>query len=305
MVYILVCLAFISSGLLFIILLGGLFWKKQNVHYRLAQIGQGYEENIILDDRKRLPFQKRVVVPIGESFKRLIGKITPEGIKYELEKQLRAANFPFGFGVTGWLSFKIAFSVVLPFVFLLFLYFNPMRLMVKIFLFAIFTACCILFPSVVLKGRIKNRRKKIEQQLPDILDLLTVSVEAGLGFEGALAQVVKKSKGELSQEFGRMLQEMELGKTRREALSDMSKRCEIGDVKIFTSSMIQAEQLGVSIGKVLRIQSEQMRNKRRQRAQEQAMKAPVKMIIPMVMFIFPSIFIVILGPAMIQIKKFF
>ena len=170
---------------------------------------------------------------------------------------------------------------------------------------AIFTVIGIIFPNAVLKERIKLRQQKMIQQLPDILDMLTISVEAGLSFEGALQRVTKKDKSELSQEFAKVLQEMQFGKSRREALLEMVKRNDVGDIKIFISSMIQAEQLGVSIGKVLRIQSGQLRVKRRQRAQEQAMKAPIKMLFPLIFFIFPSIFIVLLGPAVIQIMKVF
>lgn len=303
MIYILISLTFISCGLLSYILLMGVFWRKLHIQYRLEEIGQSYEELIELDERKRLPFRNRAIDPIVENIRKIVGKITPDGMRNELEKQLIAANFPFGFGVTGWMGFKIFFSLILPCIFFVLIWFNPMNFSLKIFMFAVFTVVCILLPNVILKGRIKTRRKKIQQQLPDILDLLTISVEAGLSFDGALKRVIEKDNGELAQEFDKVLREMELGKTRGEALENLTQRCKVGDLKIFVSTIIQAEQLGVSIAKVLRIQSEQMRDKRRQRAQEEAMKAPVKMIIPLVLFIFPSIFIVILGPAVIQIKE--
>jgi len=178
------------------------------------------------------------------------------------------------------------------------------------------TAQCILFaaagipigwllPDIVLKSRAQRRKDEVEKNLPDVLDLLTVSVEAGLGFDGALAKVVEKFNGVLADEFHQVLQEAQMGKPRREALRDMANRVAVDDLSNFVGSVILADKLGISIGNVLRLQSGQMRQKRRQRAEEKAMKAPVKMLLPMVLFIFPAIFIVLLGPAVINIIKAF
>ena len=139
--------------------------------------------------------------------------------------------------------------------------------------------------------------------IPDTLDLLTISVRAGLGFDAALAKVVEKLKGPLSDEFRRALAEVRVGKARREALRDIVPRTEVGPLTNFIGAIIQAEQLGVSISKVLQVQSEQLRIERRQRAEEQAAKAPIKMLFPLVGCIFPSLFIVILGPAIILDRR--
>lgn len=160
-------------------------------------------------------------------------------------------------------------------------------------------------PDLYINRKGAIRKQEIEKSLPDVLDLLTVSVEAGLGFDGALMKVVEKTKGMLSEEFIKMLYEIKMGKPRVEALRDMSQRVAVDDLSNFTGSVILADQLGISIGNVLRLQSEQIRQKRRQRAEESAMKAPVKILIPMVFFIFPAIFVVLLGPAAIQISKAF
>jgi tight adherence protein C len=154
-----------------------------------------------------------------------------------------------------------------------------------------------MMPVYWLGGKMKARRKQIQRGLPDAIDLLTISVEAGLGFDQALQRVTEKWDNELSKEFKRVLSESRVGKPKREALREMSNRCDVQDLNIFVASIIQAEQLGVSIGKVLGIQSEQMRVRRRQLAEEMAHKAPIKMIFPMVFLIFPSVYIVILGPA--------
>lgn len=162
-----------------------------------------------------------------------------------------------------------------------------------------------LIPDFYLSKKGTARKQEIEKNLPDALDLLTVSVEAGLGFDGALAKVANKKKGVLSDEFMVALQEIKMGKPRAEALRDMSKRTDVDDLTSFTGSVILADQLGISIGNILRLQSEQIRQKRRQRAEEAAMKTPIKIIIPMVFFIFPAIFVVLLGPAAIQIAETF
>lgn len=153
--------------------------------------------------------------------------------------------------------------------------------------------------------RFKTQRRQVDmaKELPDVLDLLTVSVESGLGFDAALQKVVKKTKGPISGEFNKTLQEIKMGKTRRDALRDLGDRTGVEDLNTFIGAIIQADQLGVSIGNVLRIQSKQMRQIRKQRIEEKAMKAPIKMLLPMVFFIFPTLFLVLLGPAAIQLVE--
>ena len=158
-------------------------------------------------------------------------------------------------------------------------------------------------PEFWLGGRVKKRQKAILMMIPDALDLLTISVRAGLGFDAALGKVVEKLNGPLSDEFRRALAEVRVGKARREALRDIVARTEVVPLTNFIGAIVQAEQLGVSISKVLQVQSEQLRIERRQRAEEQAAKAPIKMLFPLVGCIFPSLFIVILGPAIILIVQ--
>ena len=158
-------------------------------------------------------------------------------------------------------------------------------------------------PEFWLGGRVKKRQHLILLQIPDALDLLTISVRAGLGFDAALGKIVEKMEGPLVDEFRRALAEVRVGKARREALRDIVPRTEVPPLTNFLGAIIQAEQLGVSISKVLQVQSEQLRIERRQRAEEQAAKAPIKMLFPLVGCIFPSLFIVILGPAIILIMQ--
>ena len=141
--------------------------------------------------------------------------------------------------------------------------------------------------------------------LPDAMDLLTISVEAGLGFDAAVSRVAKNGDGPLNQEFARLLQEMQLGRGRTEAMRAMAERTSLADLKSFCLAMVQADSLGIPIARVLRIQSKEMRTKRRQRAEEKAQQVPIRMMIPLVLFILPCLFIVILGPAGIQIADTF
>ena len=164
----------------------------------------------------------------------------------------------------------------------------------------ILAAAAWLAPELYLHEKIKNRQLAITLAIPDVLDLLTVSVEAGLGFDAAVAKVIEKVEGPLADEFRRMLYEMRIGRSRREALRDLSERTGVPYLQNFASAVIQADQLGVSISKVLRIQSQEIRRQRRQKAEEEAMKAPIKMLLPLVALVFPSLFIVLLGPAILQ-----
>ncbi len=154
-----------------------------------------------------------------------------------------------------------------------------------------------------LRGKAAARQKKIQRSLPDTLDLITVSVEAGLGLDAALSKVVEKTRGPLRDEFGRVLQEISLGKVRRVALKDLAVRCDVPDLSSFVNAIVQADQMGLGVAEVLRAQADEVRLRRRQRAEETAMKAPVKMLFPLVAFIFPAMMTVLLGPAIWRIYE--
>lgn len=162
-----------------------------------------------------------------------------------------------------------------------------------------------LLPDIYIRQRGNVRREAVRDALPDVLDLLTVSVEAGLGLDGAILKVVEKMKGVLPGEFRQVLQEVKVGKPRRDALKDMAFRLDVDELSTFIGAVLMAEQMGVQLSNVMRLQAQEIRSKRRQRADEQAMKAPVKMLIPLVFFIFPATFIVLLGPAIINIARTF
>jgi tight adherence protein C len=160
-------------------------------------------------------------------------------------------------------------------------------------------------PTIWLGLKIRSRQTSILRALPDALDLLTISVEAGLGFDAAMAKVTEKWSDDLSQAFSRVLVEIQMGTVRRVALRSMANRTDVSELTSFVAAIIQADQLGVSLARVLHIQSEQMRIRRRQRAEEMANKAPIKMMVPLVFLIFPALFVVLLGPALPSLMNAF
>ena len=232
-------------------------------------------------------------------------RFTPQSSLESIQHQLDLAGNPRGFDPTTFWAWRIVATVGLGGFILLVTFLAPADSVlsihtgtIKALAFAVAGALLGFFlPVMLLKSRIKRRQDLVLKAMPDALDLLTVCVEAGLGFDQAMSKVSEKWENELSLAFERVIQEVRLGKLRREALRDMADRMDIPDMTSFVAAIIQADQLGVSMGKVLRIQSDQMRMKRRQRAEKKAHEAPVKMLIPMAFLIFPSIYIILLGPA--------
>lgn len=217
-----------------------------------------------------------------------------------IELKLQQAGNPFGMGPFEYRMLRFIMMIAMPCIGVIYsLLINPGfsgMLLGGLFGFVI----SLVLPSYYLSLKTKQRSKKGLRELPDTLDLLTVSLEAGLGFDSALSKLVSKSEGVLADEFHRCLEEVRLGKTRREALLGVRDRLLIEELRALISSILQAEKLGIGMVQVLRVQSLEVRDKRKQRAEEAAMKAPIKMLFPLVFFIFPSLFIVLLGPAVIQ-----
>ncbi len=253
------------------------------------------------DEELARPFSQRVLAPATGSLAGLLLRFTPRSTKLMTEERLAAAGGFGGLSAGQFLVLTGFFAVMLAV--LSAAAADAARVAANKTVGVAISALAVglVLPFFLLNGKAKSRKASMQRDLPDVLDILTVSVEAGLGFDGALVKLSEKMRGALVDEFSRLLQEIRVGVPRRDALHAMAVRCDVPDVSLFTTSLIQADQLGVSIGSVLRVQSAAVREKRRQRAQEKAMKAPIKMLIPLVMFIFPAIFIVLLGPAMIQL----
>jgi tight adherence protein C len=249
------------------------------------------------------PFHKRVILPLLHATSQFVRRFTPERTLEATRHKLDLAGNPHGWSAADFLGIRGLAALILG----VLTFFLTMLAGATVEHRLLFTGAMALLgfflPVAWLGSRIRRRQDEIVRTLPDALDLLTISVEAGLPFDGAMQRVAEKWNNEISRAFQRMLTEMRVGKTRRQALRDMAQRMEVPDITSFVAALVQADQLGISIAKVLRIQSEQMRIKRRQRAEEKAHQAPIKMLIPMTFLIFPTILIVILGPAAIILKN--
>lgn len=249
-----------------------------------------------------LPFSQRVMRPMLITLSKGFSRLSPSKSREATEHKLEMAGRPYGWGPTEFFGLRIFVALIFAVLFFLFTW-----LLVGFgtgLLVAVLGALVgFILPILWLRSKTRQRQKNIVKSLPDALDLLTITVEAGMGFDGAMQKVAEKWDNEVSKGFTKVTQEMRLGVVRREALKNMDYSMGVPDVTTFVAAIIQAETLGVSIAKILRVQSEQMRVKRRQRAEAEANKAPIKMLFPMVFLIFPALFIILLGPAMLIIME--
>lgn len=267
---------------------------------RLAEYGDRELPASLEDLELSLSFRDRVIVPVFKSLAGFASRFTPESQLESTRHQLELAGQAHKMDARTFFGQRILLTVLMGgAAFFLFFFVTKQPPLNAVLFTAGGFVLGYYLPALQLSGQISKRQRNIVRDLPDALDLLTICVEAGLGFEPALGKVYEKWDNEISLAFGRVLQEIAIGKHRRQALRDMSLSMDVPDVTSFTAAIIQADQLGVSIAKILRIQSDQMRVKRRQRAEEKAHQAPVKMMIPLVFLIFPSIWIVLLGPSAI------
>ena len=264
---------------------------------------EGYQIQDVRDQEMLAPMSERVVAPLLEESHRRRAALHAEGLRREGRPQARARGEPAEpqrRQDPGDEAPRASCSVIFWIPILLMLQFAGMLLFVGV---VVLWGASFMYPDVLVNRKIEDRQKEISRKLPDILDLLVISVEAGLGFEQALDRTCTAVPGALSDEFRRMLHEIRIGATRADALRAMADRTDVPELRAFILAMLQADTFGVSISRLLRSQADEMRIKRRLRAQEQAQKAPVKMLFPLVFCIFPSIFVVILGPAMINISR--
>ncbi len=246
------------------------------------------------------PFFERTLRPVIKRLSKVGRRGDQGGIIARTDAKLEKAGYPGGLRGADWMGVKILSAIVFGVLFFLLLSLIA-GVQGGLFFGLIGLPIGFMAPEFWLGRKIRGRAFEMVLQLPDALDLLTISVEAGLGFDAALAKVVEKMEGPLVEEFRQALAEVRMGRTRRDALRDVATRSDAQPISNFIGAIVQAEQLGVPIAKVLQIQSQQLRIERRQRAEEAAAKAPVKMLFPMVGCIFPTIFIVILGPAVVTV----
>lgn len=286
-----------------ILIIVGLGSRKpgDSLQSRLAEYSLREQPATLEEIELSLPFTERVLAPMVRQSSEFALRFTPARSLEAARHNLDLAGNPNNWSAQEFFGVRALAMVVLAVLIFILLTVTKAETGLVVLLTVAFAALGFFLPALWLGGKIRSRKSSIIKALPDALDLLTICVEAGLGFDQAMQKVSEKWENELSRAFGRVLQEIRLGKTRREALRDMSDRMDVSDMTSFIAAVIQSEQLGVSMAKVLRIQSDQMRVRRRQRAEEKARQAPVKMLFPLVFLIFPSIFIVLLGPAVLQL----
>ncbi len=249
------------------------------------------------------PFTERVIYPVARKMGEIAIKFTPQNALNSISLQLERAGNPGRMDPPLFLALQFLAMILLGGLILTVFTFGQTKrpFGTVLLLVLVFGILGFFFPRLWLGSRISRRQKSVRRALPDALDLLTICVEAGLGFDSAMQKVTEKWQTELSLAFARVLREVQLGKLRRDALRDMADKIGISELTSFVAAVIQSEQLGVSLAKVLRIQSDQMRVRRRQHAEEEAHKAPIKMLIPMTLLIFPSLVIVLLTPAALRL----
>ncbi|MFP3914825.1 MAG: type II secretion system F family protein [Actinomycetota bacterium] len=278
----------------------GVMRAQQTATDRLAVYGK----DALREDTLAKPLSERAVAPVIMRAGALIKRFTPVGYLEKTQRKLMLAGSPGNLDAPAFAVIKVLTTIV-GIVLAFFLQGIGLEGLQRWAMLIFPIALGFFGPDAWLTRKVDERRAAMQKALPDILDLLVISVEAGLGFDSALARVVGTVPGPLSEEFFRMLQETRVGVSRRDAMRHLMDRTDLDELRSFLLAMLQAEAFGVAIARVLRVQAEEMRVKRRQRAQEKAFAAPVKLVFPLVFCIFPSLFIVLLGPAALQIADAF
>ncbi len=275
--------------------------RRHKISKRIESVEQKIpEQQRNLPQEQYTNWMERAVLPMTNRLRKRLKEQISSGKESEIEMKLLQAGQPFDLTPVDFRMIQVMFFLLVPlfaFGFSFAVSFTFGQQLVLLLLAMVFA---VWYPNFYLSRKAKSRRWQALKELPDFLDLLTVSMEAGLGFDAAISKVVDKQDGVLAEEFRRALDEIRLGRTRVEALLGVRDRLDLDELSQVISAVIQADRLGVGMVNVLRVQSQEMRTQRKQRAEEEAMKAPIKMLFPLVLFVFPSLFIVLLGPALIQ-----
>jgi tight adherence protein C len=258
-----------------------------------------------LRDELDASFQDRVLDPLVGKTLNLGKKLTPADHSERIRQKLEIAGNPPGWTVDRVTSLKFIGFVVALVIGLVITMLFSLSLLPTLAICMVLSVIGYMSPNLYLYQKGYDRTQKMQRALPDALDLLTISVESGLGFDAAIAQVARNTEGPLAQEFARVLQEMQIGMGRGAALRALGDRTHVPEVKGFVSSMVQADALGIPVAQVLRVQSREIRTKRRQRAEEQAQKVAIKILVPLIFCILPCLFIAVLGPAGISMYEAF
>jgi tight adherence protein C len=298
--------AIIAGGGIFLVFWGMYATRGQAVSGDLVQdrlAAFSGDKPLTLDEVElQKPFEERFIRPVIDRLGKYLAENTPEKQRQDMQNRLNLAGRPGNLSPADFQALRYGAAVVFFIVGLLvgLLFHSPVGLVVSA---AVGALIGFFAPPYYITSKVSARRKEIQLGLPDVMDLLTIAVEAGLGFDAAVQRVTDKFDNALADEFKTVLQEVRLGRPRLDALDEMGRRCGVEDLHNFTQAVIQSEQMGVGLAKILRLQSEEMRRKRRQRAEELAAQASLKMMLPMVGCIFPTLWLILLGPAVLIIMK--
>ena len=283
--------------------IGLLIVDRVTLRTKLREIDDLYKFVDMRDQELMLPFSDRIAAPVLGALTKLGWRFSPAGRVEQIRVMLRRAGRPEA-DTDRYLAIRVLSILASPFVaYGAWAMAASQSAMLRMAITGLAVACLTILPSRKLRSQVESREERILRQLPDIMDLLVICMEAGLGFTSAVSRTVANIEGEMSDEFALALGEMRAGSSRADALSGLAERVQIPHVRSFVTAIRQADQFGISVSTVLRNQAEEMRIARRQAAQEKAQKAPVKMLLPMVFCIFPPMFIVVIGPAGLSITS--
>jgi tight adherence protein C len=294
---------FLAVGLFAYAMLGFLFAEDRVVARRLKglddyQVAEAKEAAPLLK-----PFRQRVMSPAVDGIMGVVHAFAPKDLAERTDAKLASAGHPGSMNASSFIALRVGLAAVAVACGVIAFLLGIAALRWAIVVLPVLAIIGWAIPGLWLENRIEHRKTEIRRTLPDMLDMLTISVQAGLGFDAAVAKYVKNSRGPLAMEFGRALQEVQAGVARRDALRRLADRCDVPELSSFITAMVQAEMLGTSVSQVLTAQASEMRLRRRQHAEQQAQKLPVKQVFPLVICILPATMIVILGPAVISIGQ--
>ncbi len=296
-------IAIITAAVVLGVLVTGMSVRERADMRRSLRALEGYQITGVRDQEMLAGFGQRVLEPIGTGIRDVVKRLTPVGYVEQVKRKVVLAGNPPGFEVDRLLVLKVV-GTAAPLLWWPLVYLGlELGGIMGMAVFGFLSAVSFLGADLAIDNKIEARKGEMARRLPDMLDLLVISVEAGLGFEQALERTATAVPGTLSDEFRRMLQETRIGATRADALRALDERTDVPELRSFILAMLQADTFGVSIARILRTQADEMRVRRRLAAQELAQKAPVKMLFPLAVCIFPAIFIVVLGPAFVAISE--
>jgi tight adherence protein C len=294
---------FIALALLFVVIAD---WSTERGSLRRTLHGataSGSDRVDLRASQLSAPAFGRLLVPAGKGAARLARRLSPTGVYERVEQELVWAGNPRGWDVDRVMAYKVVLPLAVGAAMLVLTLAADLPGGLVVLATLLFAAAGWYLPEWIVRSRAEERQHQIQLDLPDSLDLMSITVQAGLAFDAALTRVARNVKGPLGEELYRVVQEIQLGKSRAAALRDLADRSNVEDLKGFVAAMVQAESFGIPIARVLHVQSREIRIRRRQRAEERAQKLPVKIVFPVVLTIFPSIFVVLLGPAAIDIYE--